>query len=136
MRVSGDILQNMTDLTILSKISTPFTASRPKSFPIFPTFFSDTAWDLSLPVFISAFTVKVLPGAIIMGTGNQPPALAFAGSKLLANVIALIKGDKYRSQFLNRLAFGAYNTKFRPARTPYDWLTKDTHVVDAYMKGP
>ena len=85
-------------------------------------------------IYISLYG-KSLAGAIIMGTGNQPPALAFAG-KLLANVIALIKGDKYRSQFLNRLAFGAYNKKFRPARTPYDWLTKDTHVVDAYMKDP
>lgn len=74
-----------------------------------------------------------LAGAIIMGTGNQSPLLAGAG-KLLATVIAKVKGDTYRSQFVNNIAFGAYNKKFQPERTAYDWLTKDESIVDAYMK--
>ena len=59
-----------------------------------------------------------------MGTGNQPPALAAFG-KALASLISLFKGDKYRSRFINNMAFGSYNKRFKPARTPYDWLTKD-----------
>ena len=78
---------------------------------------------------------KHLDGAIIMGTGNQPPALAMAGN-ILASLISLVKGPTYRSQLINNMAFGAYNQKFSPARTPYDWLTKDEAIVDAYMAEP
>ncbi len=78
---------------------------------------------------------KHLTGAIIMGTGNQPPALAGAGL-LLANIISAFKGDTFRCPFINNMAFGAYNKKFEPARTNYDWLTKDEAIVDAYVKEP
>ncbi len=76
-----------------------------------------------------------LTGAIIMGTGNQPPALAGAGLAL-AKTIAAVKGDTYRCPFINNMAFGAYNKKFEPARTNYDWLTKDEAIVDAYVQEP
>ena len=72
-----------------------------------------------------------ISGAIIMGTGNQPPLLAGIGGAL-TRVIALFKGWKYRSTFINNMAFGSYNKRFAPARTPYDWLTKDKAIVDAY----
>lgn len=72
-----------------------------------------------------------LSGAIIMGTGNQPPLLAGIGAAM-TKVIALFKGWKYRSTFINNMAFGSYNKRFAPARTPYDWLTKDKAIVDAY----
>ena len=76
-----------------------------------------------------------LTGAIIMGTGNQPPALAGAGL-LLAYIISAFKGDTCRCPFINNMAFGAYNKKFEPARTNYDWLTKDEAIVDTYVKEP
>lgn len=72
-----------------------------------------------------------LSGAIIMGTGNQPPLLAGIGAAL-TRVIALFKGWKYRSTFINNMAFGGYNKRFAPARTPHDWLTKDEAIVDTY----
>ena len=69
-------------------------------------------------IYISLYG-KSLAGAIIMGTGNQPWALAFAG-KILASIVGAFKGNKYRSTFINNLAFGSYNKKFKPSRTPYD----------------
>lgn len=75
---------------------------------------------------------KEIDGAIIMGTGNQPVLLASAG-RLLTCAIALAKGWHFRSSFINNMAFGSYNKRFEPARTPYDWLTKDEAIVDAYM---
>lgn len=106
-----------------------------KEFPDLPYFFLGHSMGSFLTRIYISYYGQSLAGTIIMGTGNQPPALAFFG-KALATVIALFKGDKYRSRLINNLAFGSYNKQFRPARTPYDWLTKDTAMVDAYMKDP
>lgn len=81
-------------------------------------------------LFIMKYSGEI-DGAIIMGTGNQPPVLAAAG-RMLASIIALFKGWKFRSRFINNMAFGSYNKRFEPARTPHDWLTKDEAIVDAY----
>lgn len=74
-----------------------------------------------------------LDGVIIMGTGNQP-VIATTFGKGLAGIIAAVKGHDYRSQLINNIAFGAYNKRFQPSRTPYDWLTKDEAIVDEYKQ--
>lgn len=73
-----------------------------------------------------------LDGAIIMGTGCQPFLLVQAG-RLITSILALFKGWHYRSKLVNLLAFGNYNKSFQPARTPKDWLSKDTAMVDKHM---
>ncbi len=76
-----------------------------------------------------------LSGALVMGTGYTPfPALAFGLN--LCRTIAKKEGEAYRSVAVNNLAFGSYNKKFEPARTSYDWLTKDEKIVDAYSADP
>lgn len=72
-----------------------------------------------------------LAGAIIMGTGFQPAILTCAG-KLVTRVIAAFKGWRYRSKFIDKLAFGAYNDRFEK-RTEYDWLSVDCGNVDRYI---
>lgn len=74
-----------------------------------------------------------LQGAIICGTGMQPLPLLWGGI-LCTEVIRWIKGDSYRSPWVDNLAFGGYNKRFQPARTAKDWLTRDEQAVDAYLK--
>lgn len=106
-----------------------------REFPKLPYFFLGHSMGSFLTrIYISRYGDQ-LTGAIIMGTGNQPPIVAMCG-KILAGIIAMFKGDKYRSKFINNMAFGAYNKRFKPARTPYDWLTKDEAIVNAYLKEP
>ena len=70
-------------------------------------------------------------GAIIMGTGYQPaPVTAFG--KLVAGFIALFRGWKHRSRFIDRVAFGSYNKKFE-GRTSFDWLSSEKSDVDGYI---
>ncbi len=76
-----------------------------------------------------------LTGAIIMGTGQQPAGVLRIG-KMLCKSIAAFKGWRYRSSFINNMAFGSYNKAFEPARTHVDWLTKDEKIVDAYLADP
>ena len=73
-----------------------------------------------------------LDGAIIMGTGCQPRLLVRAG-KLLTTLVAAVKGWHHRSKLVTNVAFGGYNKRFEPIRTPKDWLTRDEAIVDAYI---
>ncbi len=63
-------------------------------------------------------------GFILMGTGAPQEALVSAGS-LLAGTMRKLKGEMYRSPLLYKLSLGNYNAKFKPVKTPYDWLTRD-----------
>ncbi len=73
-----------------------------------------------------------LDGAIIMGTGYQRRILVKLG-KTLTSIMAAFRGWRYRSHLIDDMAFGGYNKRFEPSRTPKDWLTKDDEIVDAYL---
>lgn len=73
-----------------------------------------------------------LAGAIICGTANEPVAVSRAGN-LVARAIARVRGDDYRSKLLHALADGAYSRAITDARTPFDWLSRDPAVADAFM---
>jgi alpha-beta hydrolase superfamily lysophospholipase len=71
-------------------------------------------------------------GAIIMGTGDMALAAVLAGKTMSAGLIRL-KGKRYRSEKLTAMVFGGYLKHIENVRTPMDWLTKDTDIVDAYL---
>lgn len=73
-------------------------------------------------------------GAIIMGTAGTNPALGVA--KFLCNTIRKSKGSRHLSKLITTAAFGSYNKRIKPSRTPYDWLTRDNAIVDRYIEDP
>lgn len=75
-----------------------------------------------------------LTAAVYCGTAGTNPA-AKPGIAIV-KAIKTMKGDHYRSKFVDNLAFGSYNKKIKPNRTPFDWLTKDESIVDTYIKDP
>lgn len=76
-----------------------------------------------------------LTGCVLSGTGWQPrPLCALALAMARAEERRL--GPRGKSEKLNRLFFGSYNDRFRPARTTHDWLSKNTASVDAYVADP
>lgn len=75
-----------------------------------------------------------IDGAIYCGTSGENPAAGVAVG--LATFVAKRKGNHYRSEFINRLAFGAYNKKCASPRTAFDWLTKEQAIVDRYVQDP
>ena len=72
-----------------------------------------------------------LTGAIIAGTGRQRP-LRLAAAKLINSIVGLLKGERYRSRLMAKLAFGTYNKRIPNRRSENDWLTRDEKMVDLY----
>ncbi|MBS7361920.1 MAG: alpha/beta fold hydrolase, partial [Oscillospiraceae bacterium] len=69
--------------------------------------------------------------AIYCGTSGKNPAAGIAIK--LAAFVAKSKGSRYRSHFIDKLAFGTYNKKFDDVQTPFDWLTRDREQVQKYI---
>jgi len=51
----------------------------------------------------------------------------------LCNIIKTFKGEKYRSPLLNKLCFGAFNSKIPNPKTDYDWLSVNEENVRRYI---
>ena len=72
--------------------------------------------------------------AIICGTAQMPKVIISAGG-CIASLISLFAADK-PSKILDIIGFGSYNAGFKPARTKFDWLTRDEAIVDKYIDDP
>ncbi len=79
--------------------------------------------------YITKYSQDIL-GAIICGTSGPNPA-AGAGI-LVANLVAKLKGEKYKSKLIDGMAFGTYNKRCEK-RTPFDWLSVNKENVDRYI---
>lgn len=74
-------------------------------------------------------------GAVIVGTGMQSKLILF-GARTMTSIQKFFMGPKHVSQFMNTMAFGAYNKKFEPVQTPYDWLSREPENVKRYIEDP
>ena len=77
-----------------------------------------------------------LSGAVLMGTVADHKKAALLFGKRLCRVMAAFRGWHYRSRMVDKLVLGAYNKKFKPARTRADWITSDNENLDTYVSDP
>jgi len=77
-----------------------------------------------------------LQGVILSGSNDSPPGLALNLGIAVAKREVAKKGPRTRSPKLHKLVFGAYNKGFEPARTPFDWLSRDEAEVAKYINDP
>ena len=74
-----------------------------------------------------------LDGVILSGTGQQSAAACFAGSLLAGREIRR-NGSKYRSETLQKLAFGSYLKKIENPSGPNDWISRDAELIRRYSE--
>ena len=102
-----------------------------KAFPDLPFFMLGH----SMGSFVSRIYVtkygSELDGLILSGTGQGGKSIDLA--VLAAKTVAEVKGNKYRSELLNKGSFGLYNSHIRNPKTNYDWTTRDEKIVEKYV---
>ena len=76
-----------------------------------------------------------LAAAVLSGTSGPPPAMLKAG-RLVVAFERWRLGPRGKSKLVQALLFGEQNKPFRPARTSFDWLSRDQAEVDKYVADP
>jgi len=107
-----------------------------KAFPALPyVLFGHSMGSFMARTILCRHPDSGISAAVICGTGWQPRLALPAVIKMVEAVCK--KGDETQpSEKLEKLVFGSYNRKVEHPRTPYDWLTRDAKVVDAYIAHP
>ncbi|HHT65959.1 MAG TPA: alpha/beta hydrolase [Clostridiales bacterium] len=78
---------------------------------------------------------SVLNGMILSGSNGKQGFMLNLGI-WIAGLQVLMQGEKAKGKLLDRLTFGTYNKHFKPANTPFDWLSRDTAEVGKYIADP
>ena len=78
---------------------------------------------------------ETINALILSGTAWHPSLLLNFGL-LVAKLQCLFRGEKNRSNLLDKLSFGSFNKMFEPVKTPFDWLSRDNHVCTKYTTDP
>ena len=76
-----------------------------------------------------------LAAVVLSGTSGPPPAILPLGKRIVAFERWRL-GPRGQSPLVQALLFGEQNKPFRPARTAYDWLSRDAAEVDKYVADP
>lgn len=70
----------------------------------------------------------------VCGCPSQNPA--GGAGRILAGLIGLFKGDRYRSPLLQKLSFGSFNKPFESEGYPSAWVCSDKETLEAYHNDP
>ncbi len=76
-----------------------------------------------------------LAGVVLSGANGKPTAIAPLGRAITA-AERLRLGPRGKSKLAQSLTFDAFNKRFAPARTAFDWLSRDPAEVDKYVADP
>jgi len=73
---------------------------------------------------------------LLSGTNDAQPKVLASIGKFISSSICKISGRDKPSKLLDTLSFGSYNKAFKPNKTNFDWLSKDSNEVQKYIDDP
>ncbi|MDU5107169.1 alpha/beta fold hydrolase [Clostridium sp.] len=76
---------------------------------------------------------ETIDGLILSGTNGKPKSFTKLGL-LVCKTEMLIKGKGNRSNLMDKLSFGGFNSSVKNPKTDFDWLCNDEKEVDKYIK--
>ena len=76
-----------------------------------------------------------LSGLILSGSSHISPVTLFI-QRMLIKIVILIKGRDKKSNFLDSITMRTFNDKFKPTKTPNDWISTDMVNVEEYTNDP
>ena len=76
-----------------------------------------------------------IKGVVFSGSG-RPPAAQLVAGLLFLKTMMIFCGKSAPARLFSKSTFGMMNAPFRPARTPFDWISSDEAEVDAYVNDP
>lgn len=76
-----------------------------------------------------------LAGLVLSGSNGRHGKILKIG-ELIANAEIKKHGRRHRSKQLDNLIFGGNNRGFKPAKTDFDWLSRDEKEVQKYIDDP
>jgi len=106
-----------------------------KSHPNVPFFlFGHSMGSFLSRDYVTSFGNEV-DGLILSGTAADPGPLGYLGI-FISKLSGQIFGKRSKSYIMDKLSFVAFNGKFKPNRTRFDWLSRDEEQVDKYIIDP
>lgn len=102
-----------------------------EKYPELPVFLFGHSMGSFIARYYTELYSSGIKGAVFCGTAGPNPGARVG--VMLADMIIKRKGSHYRSKLIDKIAFGSYNKRCRPQRTPFDWLTTDNDIVDKYI---
>jgi alpha-beta hydrolase superfamily lysophospholipase len=73
---------------------------------------------------------------LILSGSTWPNRIEVRVARLIAGLMASLRGPASPGTLMDRLSFGKFNDRFKPNRTPFDWLSRDQAEVDRYIDDP
>ena len=105
-----------------------------EEYPKLPVYlFGHSMGSLAIRAYIKKYDYEV-DGLIVCGCPSDNKGSRIG--KKISEVLSLIKGDHYRSKFIDKLVTGVFNSKIKDSTSNNDWICTDKKIVKDFDKDP
>lgn len=106
------------------------------AFPQLPYFlFGHSMGSFMARTILCKYPDSGIAGALLCGTAWHNEVFLAAMGRVLKGLMAR-QDETAPSPKLERLVFGSYNRRVEHPKTAYDWISRDSKVVEAYLAHP
>ncbi|MAV01182.1 MAG: transporter [Rhodobacteraceae bacterium] len=85
---------------------------------------------------LSMFDQKVDIRAMVLTGSSKIPNLLIYFQEIIINIEILLNGNEGVSKLIDNLTIRSFNNKFKPIKSPNDWISSDESNVNNYTSDP